>query len=104
MKKDKKTAVESERVQMLVETTARSVSEIHSRVDGGLKALSRELSDSAKALAVRLEESSAALSDAVAVVHADVRRWRHDLADLEARMERVEKKLGLVVRGGRAAR
>jgi ubiquinone biosynthesis protein UbiJ len=103
MKKAKKTAVESERLQILVETTARAVAEVHSRLEGGLKALSRELADSAKGLAVRFDDSCSSLTEAVATVHADVRRWRHDFADIEARLERVEKKLGLVPRG-RASR
>ncbi len=96
MKKRKKKAPElDEAVAILTDQCARSFSEIQSRLEHGFKNGSRELADDVKAILERLDVASTALADAVAAVQLDVKHWRHDFATLEARIERIEKKLAL---------
>jgi hypothetical protein len=102
MKKEKKAAAESERMQMLAETTARGVTELQSKLDGGLKSLSKEFTDSARAILERFEAASSAMAENAAAIHEDMRHWRRDLDDLEIRITRIEKKLGLPARSRHA--
>src|SRR5262245_21570169 len=98
MKKEKKAAAENERMQMLAETTARGVAEVQSRIEGGLRTLSKELGDSVKAMIERFDGTSGSLTETVGTIQDDVRHWRRDLDDLDARVRRIEKKLGMPLR------
>ena len=98
MKKEKKAAVENERLHILAEATARGVAETQSALSGGLKSLSKELSDCVKALFERFDGASASMTEAAGTIQEDMRHWRRDLDDLEVRVTRIEKKLGLPAR------
>ena len=96
MKKGKKVVADvGERMTGLAESTGRALAELQSRLESGFKSLSRDLSEHVKGVLERYDSGPPAVAEALGAIQEDVRHWRHDFADLEARVQRIEKKLGL---------
>jgi ubiquinone biosynthesis protein UbiJ len=99
MKKGKKVVADvGERMAALAESTTRGLADMQTRLEGGFKALGRDLTEHVKGVIDRYEAGPPAVAEALAAIQEDVRHWRHDYADLEARIQRIEKKLGLTGR------